>query len=72
MNELIKLKNCDYKCYPLTTYDEVINFKPSFIEQTLIDEHCIDLKSRLTLPGPRTLVTHDFKGGYLNDALVFF
>lgn len=67
-----KLRDCDYKCYPLTTYEQIVNFKLSSIERSLIDDHCVEIRSKFTLPGPLTLVAHDYKGGYLNDALVFF
>ena len=71
MDKLTKLKSCDYKCYPLTSYEQILDFKLSSIEQSLIDEYCIELSARFRINGPKVLLAHDYKGGYQYDAYVF-
>ena len=70
MDKLARLKNCDHKCYPLNTFEQVVNFTLPSTERPLIDEFCIAIRPRHTLPGPRVIAAHDYKGNYLNDAFV--
>lgn len=65
MNRFTRLRDCDYRCYPLSTFESLINFKLSDIEQQLIDEFCIQKRSKFSLPGPKVILTHDYKGQIL-------
>lgn len=56
----------NYECYPLRSLQELLDWNPNE-EDTKASQSVAELVRHQIKEGPRVLLCHDMKGGYLAD-----